>query len=116
MWNFCIVWSIQGKSKYQSTQFKHIEGQYYIGPIGANTNTFYCKQKLQEINFGDCLLKTKGALTLADSLQDEYKEFQVLNLGFNKIPSYDGFCIAAAKENKKIFESELQCIMGISAR
>lgn len=78
-----------------------------IGPIGANAlaDAFYCMQKLQEINFGDCLLKTKGALALADALQDEHKELEILNLGFNEIRSDGGFCIAAAMENKKLLKS-----------
>jgi Ran GTPase-activating protein 1 len=35
-------------------------------------------QKLQEINLGDCLLKTKGAMSIAAALAEGHEELQVM--------------------------------------
>lgn len=60
--------------------------------------------RLQEINFGDCLLKTRGAIALAEALQDEHKQLGVLNLSFNEIRADGGYAVAMAVENKPLLE------------
>lgn len=52
------------------------------------------------MNFGDCLLKTKGAIYIANALQDEHKELEIMNFGFNEISTDGGLSIATAVENK----------------
>lgn len=56
---------------------------------------------MEEINFGDCLLKTKGAVLLGEALQDGHLELETLNLGFNEIGPNGGMAIASAMYNKE---------------
>lgn len=73
-----------------------------IGPKGSEhiSKALSSLQNLKEINFGDCLLKTKGALLLADGLKDGHKKLEVLILGFNEIGSKGGLEVVKAMENK----------------
>ena len=57
-------------------------------------------QKLREINFGDCLLKTKGAMILADAIQDMHVDLEVLNLEANEIGPDGGIIVAQSMHNK----------------
>lgn len=56
---------------------------------------------LEEINFGDCLLKTKGAVILGEALQDEHLALETLILDHNEIGANGGYAIAAAMHNKE---------------
>lgn len=56
---------------------------------------------LEEINFGDCLLKTKGAIILGEALSDEHLALETLILDNNEIGPNGGFCIASAMYNKE---------------
>lgn len=83
-------------------------------------------QELEVINLGDCLLKTEGALAIADALREGHLKlrvrsnslfnmvlnifirieihmkfnFQELHLGFNEICKEGGIALAEAMENK----------------
>lgn len=61
--------------------------------------------RLQEINFGDCLLKTRGAVILGEALQDSHLGLEILNLGFNEIGHNGGYAIVAAMANKEQLQS-----------
>ncbi|KAF5292137.1 hypothetical protein FQA39_LY14092 [Lamprigera yunnana] len=73
-----------------------------IGPQGANEirKILLHLQKLKIINFGDCLLKTKGALRLAEGLKTDHNNLEELILGFNEIGLKGGIAIANAMNNK----------------
>lgn len=60
---------------------------------------------LEEINFGDCLLKTKGAVILGDALRDEHLGLERLTLDHNEISGDGGFLIASAMQNKEQLQS-----------
>lgn len=61
--------------------------------------------RLEEINFGDCLLKTKGAEFIAEALHDRHEELRILNLSFNEIGPTGGIVIASACASKSQLES-----------
>lgn len=56
---------------------------------------------LEEINFGDCLLKTRGAITLGEALQDEHLALETLILDNNEIGPNGGYAIVSAVHNKE---------------
>lgn len=56
---------------------------------------------MEEINFGDCLLKTKGAVILGEALQDEHLALETLILDHNEIGANGGYAIASAMHNKE---------------
>lgn len=56
---------------------------------------------MEEINFGDCLLKTRGAVILGEALQDEHLALETLNLEANEIGANGGLAIASAMINKE---------------
>lgn len=60
---------------------------------------------LVEINFGDCLLKTKGAVLIGEALQDGHPLLKRVDLGFNEIGSNGGILIASAMSNKSELET-----------
>lgn len=60
---------------------------------------------MEEINFGDCLLKTKGAVILGEALIDSHPALETVNLGFNEIGANGGCTIAAAMQNKEQLQS-----------
>lgn len=60
---------------------------------------------LEEINFGDCLLKTKGAVILGEALQDEHLALERLILDHNEIDGNGGMAIASAMTNKEQLQS-----------
>lgn len=65
-------------------------------------NHLFCHfHSLEEINFGDCLLKTKGAVILGEALQDEHLALETLILDHNEIGANGGYAIAAAMHNKE---------------
>lgn len=53
-----------------------------------------------EINLGDCLLKSGGAVLLGEALMDGHEQLEVLNLGFNEIGPNGGMSIVQAMQNK----------------
>lgn len=55
---------------------------------------------LVEINFGDCLLKTGGAIFIAEAVQDGHRDLEMLNLEANEIGPDGGLSIASAMHNK----------------
>ena len=55
---------------------------------------------MEDLNFGDCLLKTTGAVLLAEALQDGHQNLKNVNLGYNEIGANGGLSIATAMENK----------------
>lgn len=61
-------------------------------------NTF----RLQEINFGDCLLKTRGAVIIAEAIQDGHLALETLILEANEIGPNGGCAIASAMCNKSL--------------
>lgn len=73
-----------------------------IGPKGSEAirKALPNLQSLKEINFGDCLLKTKGALLLAEGLKEGHKNLEVLILDSNEITSKGGLEVAKAMANK----------------
>lgn len=60
---------------------------------------------LEEINFGDCLLKTRGAELIAEALHSGHEQLQTLILGFNEIGPVGGIEIASAISNKERMRS-----------
>lgn len=73
-----------------------------IGPKGS---AFIAKalsglDNIKELNFGDCLLKTKGALLLADSLKSGSKNLEILILDSNEIGSKGGLELVKAMADK----------------
>lgn len=60
---------------------------------------------LEEINFGDCLLKTKGAVILGEALQDDHLALEKLTLDHNEIGGNGGLSIASAMINKDQLQS-----------
>lgn len=60
---------------------------------------------LEEINFGDCLLKTKGAVFIGEALQDGHPVLRKVDMGFNEIGPNGGISIASAMTNKSELES-----------
>lgn len=56
--------------------------------------------RLEEINFGDCLLKTRGAVILGEALQDDHLALESLVLDNNEIGPNGGYAIANAMLNK----------------
>jgi Ran GTPase-activating protein 1 len=61
--------------------------------------------RLREINFGDCLLKTRGAVLIADAVQDTHLDLEVLNLEHNEIGPHGGLSVASAMYNKVNLQS-----------
>lgn len=59
---------------------------------------------LEEINFGDCLLKTRGAMILAEALQDGHLALETLILESNEIGANGGCAIANATLNKHLLK------------
>lgn len=55
---------------------------------------------MQEINFGDCLLRTEGAVILGEALTDEHLSLETLTLDNNEIGPNGGLSIATAMYNK----------------
>ncbi|XP_065357728.1 ran GTPase-activating protein [Calliphora vicina] len=55
---------------------------------------------LREINFGDCLLKTNGAYHFAEALEENHRELEILDLGFNEIGPDGGLVLVTALQNK----------------
>lgn len=64
-------------------------------------HNFSSFSRLEEINFGDCLLKTKGAVILGEALQDEHLALETLILDHNEIGGNGGYAIAGAMRNKE---------------
>lgn len=60
---------------------------------------------LEEINFGDCLLKTRGAVILGEALKDEHFGLERLTLDHNEIGGDGGYSIASAMKNKEQLQS-----------
>lgn len=60
---------------------------------------------LEEINLGDCLLRTKGAVLIGEALQDEHLALERLNLDHNEIGANGGYAIASAMQNKEQLQS-----------
>lgn len=60
---------------------------------------------LEEINLGDCLLKTKGAVLIGEALQDGHPNLKKVDLGFNEIGANGGILIASAMTNKPALET-----------
>lgn len=73
-----------------------------IGPKGSESiaKALLGLDNLKELNFGDCLLKTRGALFLADSLKQGNKNLEILILGFNDIGSKGGLELVKAMADK----------------
>lgn len=55
---------------------------------------------LREINFGDCLLRTSGALHFSNALKNNHLKLEVLDLSFNEIELEGGLPLVAAMCNK----------------
>ncbi|GBM72054.1 Ran GTPase-activating protein 1 [Araneus ventricosus] len=60
---------------------------------------------LQMLNLGDCLVRTGGAIALANALEDGCPEIRNINLGFNEIDITGGLAIADAVEHKENLET-----------
>lgn len=56
---------------------------------------------MEEINFGDCLLKSRGAIILAEALQDGHFALETLILEANEIGPNGGCAVASAVINKE---------------
>lgn len=74
---------------------------YFYAHFEAPLISILYISRLEEINFGDCLLKTRGAIILGEALQDGHLSLEVLNLEANEIGPNGGFAIASAMENKE---------------
>lgn len=55
---------------------------------------------MEHINFGDCLLKTGGAIFIAEAIQDGHLDLEYLNLEANEIGPDGGLSIVTAMTNK----------------
>lgn len=55
---------------------------------------------MREINFGDCLLKTNGAYHFAEALEENHRELEIVDLGFNEIGPDGGLVLVSALQNK----------------
>lgn len=64
-----------------------------------------CPFSLEEINFGDCLLKTKGAVLIGEALQDGHPLLKKVDLESNEIGANGGIIIASAMSNKTNLET-----------
>lgn len=60
---------------------------------------------MEEINFGDCLLKTRGAVILGEALKDDHLALERLTLDHNEIGGDGGYSIASAMRNKEQLQS-----------
>lgn len=59
---------------------------------------------MEDLNLGDCLLKTKGAVLIGEALQDGHPLLKRVDLGFNEIGMNGGISIANAMSNKSELE------------
>lgn len=59
---------------------------------------------LEEINFGDCLLKTKGAVLIGEALEHGHLHLKKVDLESNEIGANGGIIIASAMTNKSKLE------------
>lgn len=55
---------------------------------------------MEQINFGDCLLKTGGAIFIAEAIQDGHPNLEIVNLEANEIGPDGGLSIVTAMTNK----------------
>lgn len=55
---------------------------------------------MEQINFGDCLLKTGGAIFIAEAIQDGHPNLEFVNLEANEIGPDGGLSIVSAMQNK----------------
>lgn len=62
---------------------------------------YFFQHRLQDINFGDCLLKTHGAYHFAEALSENHHQLEVVDLSFNEIGADGGVVLAEALQNKK---------------
>lgn len=78
-----------------------------IGPKGcqALVAAFEHMQKIKDVNFGDCLIKTPGAVYLSEILTEGHSDLEVLNLGFNEIGPEGAQSICLAVRNKSNLKS-----------
>lgn len=78
-----------------------------IGPKGcqALVAAFEHMQKIKDVNFGDCLIKTPGAVYLSEILTEGHSNLEILNLGFNEIGSEGAQSICLAVRNKENLKS-----------
>lgn len=78
-----------------------------IGPKGcqALVAAFEHMQKIKDVNFGDCLIKTPGAVYLSEILTEGHSDLEVLNLGFNEIGPEGAQSICLAVRNKENLKS-----------
>lgn len=70
----------------------------------SNCNVFLF-DSLEEINLGDCLLRTKGAVILGESLHDGHLALERLSLDHNEIGANGGHIIVSAMANKEQLQS-----------
>lgn len=85
--------------------------------LNLNDNTFGKKgaaaiakvlpslQKLRQINFGDCLLKTSGVILLADGLKNGHTALNDLNLEHNEIRLKGALTLVQAMSDKTNLKS-----------
>lgn len=73
-----------------------------IGARGAKAIADVLPQleNLEHINFGDCLLRTKGVLFLADAVKNSHLNMMEIILDFNEIKKEGGLQLVAALANK----------------
>lgn len=64
-------------------------------------NAIKCINSLQVINFGDCLIRTEGAIALGESLQNSNPELKELIASFGEVKIEGGIALCEAMIGKK---------------
>lgn len=72
--------------------------------FGLRSTVLIHSFSLEDINLGDCLLKTKGAVLIGEALQDGHPHLKRVDMGFNEIGANGGLMIATAVSNKPELE------------
>lgn len=61
-------------------------------------------QKLEVLNLGDCLLKSRGIIQLADVLSEGHQELRELMFAYNEVDADGAIAVAEAMEKKSKLE------------
>ena len=78
-------------------------------PICVITHFYFLQvlpslKSLEVVNFGDCLIKTKGAKALAECLRSALNNLKELNLSFDEINKEGALAIVEALASKDTLE------------
>lgn len=100
-------------NRCKSTLFRYSEVYTYLKKKKQRLTspfTLIATFRLREINFGDCLLKTRGAVIISEAIQDGHMALETLILEANEIGPNGGCSIASAMGNKELLTTlSLDC-------